>query len=321
RRWLGRALRAQGRLVEARAAYRQALKRAPRDAAVLNDLGNAYVAEGNHDQAVRQFELAAKADPRLAEPHYNRAHALRQAGREDEAKAALGRYLELAPEDPAGARLVLASLGAAPPPPEAGAAYVRALFDESALRFERLLVEELGYRGPELIHELAAPLTGERLAMLDLGCGTGLAALPWKPRARRLVGVDLSPAMLAAARARRIYDSLHEAEIGAFLAATEERFDLMLAADLLIYIGAIEPLFVAAAARLNPRGLFAATAEAAAEPDAVTVGRGLRYAHGQATIARAAAASGLSVAAWRTAPGRSESGRPVPFHVFVLRKE
>jgi predicted TPR repeat methyltransferase len=33
--------------------------------------------------------------------------------------------------------------------------------------------------------------------MLDLGCGTGLAGAVFRPFVERLVGVDLSPAMIA----------------------------------------------------------------------------------------------------------------------------
>ena len=39
-------------------------------------------------------------------------------------------------------------------------------------------------------------------AMLDLGCGTGLAGAAFRPQVDRLTGVDLSPAMIAQARAR-----------------------------------------------------------------------------------------------------------------------
>src|SRR6185312_3401290 len=43
-------------------------------------------------------------------------------------------------------------------------------------------------------------------AMLDLGCGTGLAGTAFAPLADRLVGVDLSPAMVAQAENKQLYD-------------------------------------------------------------------------------------------------------------------
>ena len=51
------------------------------------------------------------------------------------------------------------------------------------------------------------------LAILDLGCGTGLAGAAFKPLAARLDGVDLSPAMIEKARARQIYDHLQVADL------------------------------------------------------------------------------------------------------------
>ncbi len=55
------------------------------------------------------------------------------------------------------------------------------------------------------------------LAVLDAGCGTGLCA-PWLvPYAHRLVGVDLSQAMLDKAAARACYDELAKADLVAFL--------------------------------------------------------------------------------------------------------
>ena len=53
-------------------------------------------------------------------------------------------------------------------------------------------------------------------SVLDLGCGTGFAALPFRPFSDWMVGVDLSTAMLAQARAKGVYDRLIENEMLAF---------------------------------------------------------------------------------------------------------
>ena len=64
---------------------------------------------------------------------------------------------------------------------------------------------QLAYAAPQILRELAdLVMPGrERLAILDLGCGTGLAGAAFKPLAARLDGIDLSPAMIAKARARQ----------------------------------------------------------------------------------------------------------------------
>ena len=51
--------------------------------------------------------------------------------------------------------------------------------------------------------------------MLDLGCGTGLAGAAFRPHVDWLVGVDLSPKMIEAARAKGLYDQLAVADIAA----------------------------------------------------------------------------------------------------------
>ena len=59
-------------------------------------------------------------------------------------------------------------------------AYVRALFDQYAPRFEFALVDDLGYRGPALLFKavLSVRAAARKPAFfkraIDLGCGTGL---------------------------------------------------------------------------------------------------------------------------------------------------
>ena len=72
---------------------------------------------------------------------------------------------------------------------------------------------------------------GERV--LDLGCGTGLSGVAFKPIARRLVGIDLSPKMLAKAQELAIYDALAEGDAEAPPAGAEGPFDLIVAGDVL----------------------------------------------------------------------------------------
>ena len=81
------------------------------------------------------------------------------------------------------------------------------------------MCEELGYEGPQHLLETIRRSTGGRndLAVLDLGCGTGLAGQMLRPCASRLVGVDLSAEMLAKAEARNIYDQLVAAELTEWL--------------------------------------------------------------------------------------------------------
>ncbi|GAB4184725.1 MAG: hypothetical protein OHK0024_24880 [Thalassobaculales bacterium] len=203
-------------------------------------------------------------------------------------------------------------------------AYVRRLFDGYAAGFDEALLGRLGYRAPALVAALAAahwPAGAARL--LDLGCGTGLAVEALAARADVpgcgfVAGIDLSPAMLARAAAKRqgarpLYDALAAADLLAIPCAGPWAgdFDVILAVDVLCYIADLRPVFAAAAARLAPGGLLVVTVEEAAEAGAVLLRPSRRYAHGAALLRQAAAACGLGLAEILRAPLRRERGEDV----------
>ncbi len=257
----------------------QALDRAPAWAAGWLTLGDWRQRQGERDASVAAFRRAATLDP--------------------------GQRL--------GADLRLAALGAAPTPEAMPADYVRSLFDDYAPRFDHALVERLGYDAPE---RLAASLGlfGERrfAHALDLGCGTGLMGAAVRARVDRLTGFDLSDGMLKRAAGRRVYDRLAAGDVVALMAAEPENgFDLVLAADLMPYVGALAPLFAAVARVLAPGGAFAFSAERH-DGAGFVLGEALRYRHAPSLIAEAAEAAGLAVLAVEPVSLRRERGVPVP---------
>jgi predicted TPR repeat methyltransferase len=257
----------------------QALERAPEWPPALFALGEARAKLGDANGAAEAFRAALAADP---------PDALGAAGR-------------------------LALLGQGEPPRDLPRAYVAQLFDDYARRFDRHLVKDLAYRGPALIAaaiDAAAP--GRRFARaLDLGCGTGLAGAPLRARVERLEGVDLSPAMLAKARERGLYDALEAADIVDHLRRFSAAFDLIVAVDALAYCGDLQPIFAAAAAALVPSGLFAFTVETFAG-EGYRLGETMRFAHAPAYVEASAAAAALSPLFVEAAAARREKGADVP---------
>src|SRR5271170_2595240 len=156
--------------------------------------------------------------------------------------------------------------------------YLVSHFDRFAERFDKQLVEVLGYRVPEQLMEMIAATASRLTRALDLGCGTGLAGPRLRVGRSRLVGVDLSPGMLAKARQRGCYDALIEADMMTFLDETSERFDLLFAADALIYFGDLEDFFAAAARVATPGGVLAFNVEKTALSSWVLLPSG-RFAH------------------------------------------
>lgn len=284
------------------------------------EIGLALLTAGAAADAAAAFEAALELDPDYAAAHFSLGQAWEAAGMIERAVAGYRRCLELAPEDVLGAGVRLALLGAADPPARLPEAYVRTLFDQYAPHFDRVLVGRLGYRAPALLR--AAVLTAgppvPAPAVLDLGCGTGLAGQAFRDLAGWLEGVDLSPAMIARARARGIYDALAVAELTAALTARPGRFDLVLAADVLCYLGDLAPVFAAARAALRSGGLLAGTVERAAAPGH-HLGAKQRYAHHEDTLAALARATGFTVVTLAPESSRTEAGAAVPGLVVVLR--
>ena len=184
------------------------------------------------------------------------------------------------------------------------------------------MVEKLGYRAPALIADaLSAVAPGRRFALgLDLGCGTGLMGEALRGRVDHLAGVDLSPAMIAKARVRSAYDELVVSDAAALLTREGARaFDLIVAADSLVYIGDLAPLFGAVATALSARGLFAFSVETF-EGDAFRLEPTMRFAHSRRYVEGTARAAALQPLLIRSASTRRETGANVPGLICVFEK-
>jgi predicted TPR repeat methyltransferase len=143
---------------------------------------------------------------------------------------------------------------------------------------------------------------GHSATVLDAGCGTGLVGELLRPQVRHLVGVDMSEPMLAQARQKNVYDSLHRGDLMEYMINNPRSCDVVVSAATLIHFGKLDAAFQAVALCLRPRGLLAFTVfPNDDEPSAVAVGtlNGLAqnacFRHGKDYIARTAAACGLTV--------------------------
>jgi predicted TPR repeat methyltransferase len=124
--------------------------------------------------------------------------------------------------------------------------------------------------------------------------------------------------MLAEARRRGLYDALEEADLLDWLPRQRATFDMVVAADVLNYLGDLGPALAAIAGALAPGGLAAFSIEAG-QGAPYALGPGLRYRHDPAHVARLATAAGLTETARRATPLREEKGEPVPGVLFLLR--
>ncbi|TAN56950.1 MAG: tetratricopeptide repeat protein [Magnetospirillum sp.] len=319
---LAGALRDLGRLDEARAQAERATKITAHDPAGWLELGLIRKLQGMPEGAAAAFERAVTAAPDSVEAHWCLAEIRREMGDNVRAAAQYRLCLDLDPDDRHGAALGLAQSGAAPTPGRAPDAYVRQLFDDYADTFDAALVGKLAYRAPALLASALSRTLGHcgDLDVLDIGCGTGLAAPTLRPLAARLDGVDLSPSMIEKARLRGLYDSLAVDEAEASLTARPDHYDLVAAADVLVYFGDLGPVMAAAHGALRPGGVFAFTVERAEDCSSYVLGAKNRYAHAPDYVRNRAEAAGFGVALLESAVTRQEAGADVPGLVVVLRK-
>jgi len=261
--------------------------------------------------AIAEFQRALRLDPGLDRARYLAGCAWLEAG-EAEKALELFESLDITPD--IGTRI--ASARAILDAPRSDAGYVRHLFDQFSADYDARMIGQLAYAAPQILADLADLVMPGRtgLRILDLGCGTGLAGAVFKSRASQLDGVDLSPAMIDKARARGIYDALRVGDIETAFAG---RYDLILAADTLVYLGALTALFRTVAAGLASDGYFLFTTEAKSG-DGFELGPKRRWRHSEAYIRDQAAAAGLEVAGLVAASPRAEANQPVPGFAVAL---
>jgi predicted TPR repeat methyltransferase len=273
------------------------------------------------DLLLQATELA----PAFASAWFTLGQIREQLGERDVAIAAFRKALIADPDDRHGASLRLMLLGAeklsAMPQ-----GYVRALFDQYAPRFEKALVDDLGYRGPALLFKavLAARLAVRKPAFfkraIDLGCGTGLAATAFAREVDHFIGIDLSPRMIEQARATGLYAQLEVADMAQGLRdRPDASSDLILAADAMVYLSDLAPLLREATRVLVTGGLVAFTVETHGG-DGVILGEGLRYAHSPGCVRASIDDAGLTLSRLEDLSARNEDNTPVPGLVVVAAK-
>lgn len=306
----------RGRPLAALAAYDTCLQLDKNFAKAHNNRGSVLQQLGRHDDAYRAFEAALALDPDLEPPYVNLGHLLEHTGRGTEACALYMRALERGlNEGLFRHHLAAASKEATDASPEA---WVRFTFDNFAPQFDRHL-QKLGYAVPAQLAALLLARAPGPFDLVDLGCGTGLCGQALAAQRGHFVGVDLSPRMLVEARKLGVYDELVAAEVQGWLAAAPEASrDVMLAADVFIYIGALEHVFHDVHRVLRAGGWFAFSIEECADRDYRLEATG-RYAQAAAYIGRLAQHR-FRIDRDVRAVLRVEEGTPVNGRLYLLQK-
>ena len=308
--------RKQGRPADAERAARQAIAVNGEDGDAWYRLSQALLDQGQVREGLLANSRAVSLWPRHQQARGDVLRALVMLGEKQRALALYREWLDEDPDNPIARHLLAATQGEDhTTPSRASDAYVEQVFDHFAGSFDAML-ESLHYQVPALVAERLRqllPAPDGSLDVADLGCGTGPCGPQLKPYARRLAGCDLSVGMLRRAKARGVYDVLHKAELGHYLQTQPARFDLLVSADTLIYIGDLRAVLRHAHAALRPGGWLVFSVEALPGHDSADwrLQPSGRYAHGRGPLAAHLAEAGFTNVEVRPAALRSEGGRPV----------
>lgn len=304
---------------QALAILGEASRLACRDADILYNIGVLHREQGNVAAAEQAFLQALEIDADNGVCLTDLAILYHGEDRLEEAVAMYERALECGYQ-PDSARHMLAALrgettGAAP------LEHVRHLFDNYADTFDASLVDDLHYRVPEQLAECFRQRRGEAVPAavgLDLGCGTGLAGHAFQGMVRRFIGVDLSERMLLQAAARGVYDEVHCADIIAFMQEDAALYDLILATDVFVYLGALHDFFRQVETLLAPGGSFLFSVESCRR--GYCLRQSGRYAHAPDYIAGLLARHGLAVLHRQATGIRKERGEWIPGEIYMVRR-
>jgi len=275
---------------------------------------------GNVQPAYLCTKKAVELNPEDWDAWYDLGDLCQSVGRRDEARQAFQKYFDTHPDDAELEHLLIA-LRDETPPARASDRTIQQIYKDFAWNYETRMRVDLEYKGPERMSDAIHAVIPEPadLKILDLGCGSGLAGVTFRPWARELIGVDLSPEMLELAGKRNIYDRLEVGEITQWLKQGSETFDLIASCDVIIYFGDLRELVAAAKERLKPGAVFAFSMERGQTYPFRITDTG-RYEHHPDHVREAAAAAGLKVAYLEDAFLRMEYGTPVTGLFAVLKK-
>jgi len=318
----GIVLKKLGRYSEALLAYDRSLMLNPSASGTHYNRGLVLQELDRWQDAVEAYNKAIQLDPEYVEAYSAIGVALKHLGHYNEAAEAFKQALRRNP-DLVNEQYYLACLGNAETPSQAPDQYIIELFDNYASSFDTELVDKLEYRAPQQIYEAIHTYISdqfETLEILDLGCGTGLCGVLVAKHARQLVGIDLSQNMLAKARAREIYTDLIQSDLLASLNNHQAKYDIIISADVFIYIGDLAEIFHKASRLLHTNGFFAFSIETTSKEVEYEINATGRYSQSLKYIQKLADNNNLQIIENQSVILRRQEYHPVEGAIIVMQK-
>jgi predicted TPR repeat methyltransferase len=305
-------------------SYQQALEIAPDDIDSLYNLGGCYLAAGLEKEAIKVYRKLLQIQPEHLSGLNNLAYLYHKCGFSKEAAALYVKILELDPQRVGAGHMLAALTGARRN--HTPSRYIREVFDQFSGHYETTLVEKLEYRLPAALLDFVLKQSGRTKfsSLLDLGCGTGLAGELFAAHCPSMTGVDLSAKMVEIASRKQLYEKLQVAEIIDFLAVAQaQSYDLVIASDVLPYIGDLTPLFgaVQRAAELHTLFCFSVEDESGeSAQDQPRLRASGRFGHSHHCVKTSAEKTGWQILAAQRLDLRKERNGWIRGCLYALQK-
>lgn len=323
RREIGIFLQQNNMPIKAENFYRDSLCIDNNQSAIYFNLGVIYQSMNQTEQAIDAYQEAIRITENYARAYANLGFLFHETGQTEKSREACLKAIKLEPSNPQIKHMV-AALGIEPPPETADQQYIKNLYKDYADHYDEHLSKTLKSNVPELIYQttikhLSKSSTASKL--LDLGCGTGICGSLFTREATRIIGIDLSAEMIAEAKKKSHYSNLYVADISEFLHTNNEKFDIVISSDVLIYIGNLQSIFQGVYNAISNKGLFTFSIESAfnTKEDFILNATG-RYKHNPEYIAKLAKLNNFKILTSNETPLREQNKQKVLGRIYALTK-
>lgn len=319
---LGQLYEENGQVEAAKLCYKKAIKGDNVQAVHYRHLGVTYLKSKNPAKAEENFIQAIALNNRVGKTYIELGRAQCELGKIDAAIESFNQALKINP-NLNYARFWLSAINDQRSTDQAKHRFVSKLFDGHAEDFDKILVNDLGYKTPWLLAEDLSTIINpdKKLNILDIGCGTGLCADSLKPMINTITGIDLSEKMLLKAKQRGSYKELIHGDIVDATNALSTTFELVVAADVFVYVGGLSEVFESCHAALSKNGLFAFSIELSEHSDDFMLRATGRYAHSSHYIKQLSCEHNFESINVKEVILRMDAGNKILGEIHILRKK
>lgn len=235
------------------------------------ELGCDFADRGMWRDALFRFKITLFANPKYPQARYNLGCCYYRLGKIDKAREELKQVLKETPNHQ-DAIFMLGAIDPAALTPEQRPKHmprelITKFFATVATNYNQIEAANK-YRGGVLVAEQVKPLLPQQdITVVDLGCGSGIASIPYRSVAQKLIGVEFTPEMAAQARAtgdgdKKLFDTVIEADIASVGEdVPSNNADLVLLVNVAQFIGGLEAAMQNATRMVKPGGYIAVTIE------------------------------------------------------------